>query len=29
MGRIAILGHFEYEKKYEHSGAPKSPPVLF
>ena len=37
MGRIAILGFFEYEyrdaeyeyeKKYEQCGAPKSPPVL-
>jgi hypothetical protein len=33
MGRIAILGLFEYEyeyeKKHEQCGAPKSPPVLF
>jgi hypothetical protein len=40
MGRIAILGWFEYEyeyrdaeyayeKKHEQCGAPKSPPVLF
>ncbi len=40
MGRIAILGPFEYEyrpprrteyeyeKKHEQNGAPKSPPVL-
>ncbi len=38
MGRIAILGLFEYEyrdaeyeyeKKHEQCGAPKSPPMLF
>jgi hypothetical protein len=31
MGRIAILERFEYEyeKKHEQCGAPKSPTVLF